>query len=235
MNVRKRETDLVNMRIIDRTKKVFPEETTLMLASTNLMRRVTSVSKEAIKEFSEEPNLSAVMNLFARNRSLVHFSIVSLMNGGYAPTKILSRASLENILCMRLFNKNPDLVEEWFENPDSFRREWTPKRIRNKLYPEGSRLWKAYGKFYGNLCSYTHPSFKGWSEQVSDKGILWLPVFNPDYASECIGLIFFTIVQSFKEFVDSFRKWFSPKLIKQINKLLTQDSQMVRRHFIVRK
>ena len=186
MSARRRETDLINVHIVDRTEEVFPHEIKLMLASTNLMRRVTTISKEAIKEFSTKPNLSAVMNLFARNRSLVHFSTVCLMNGGYAPTKVLSRVSLENILCMRLFNKKTDLAKEWFEDPEEFRREWTPERIRGELFSKGSRLWKAYRKIYGNLCNYTHPSFKGWSEQVSDKSILWHPVFSPDYASECI-------------------------------------------------
>jgi len=232
--LRKRETDLINMHIVNFTQKVFPDETKFMLASTNLMRRVTGISKDAIKEFSVKPNLPAVMNLFARNRELVHFSIICLMNGGYAPTKILSRVALENILCMRLFNEKPDLAKEWSDNPEQFRKKWTPKKIRNVLFPRASSLQEAYTEFYSKLCDYTHPSFKGWSEQISEKGILWRPIFNPDYASQCIGLIFFTIVQSFKQFIDSFKKWFTPKLVKEISGLLTEDSQMVRRHFQVR-
>lgn len=231
---RKRETDLIDLKIVNLTEKVFPDETKLMLASTNLMRRVTRISKDAIKEFSVKPDLSAVMNLFARNRSLIHFSIVCLMNGGYAPTKVLSRVALENILCMRLFNKKPNLAKEWSENPERFRKKWTPKKIRDELFPRDSSLWKAYTEFYWKLCDYAHPSSKGWSEQISEKGILWHPIFNEDYASECIGLIFFTIVQSFQQFTNSFKKWFTPKLVKEINEVLTQDSQMVRRHFQVR-
>lgn len=47
----KRETPLVNRVIMKRTEDVFPEETKLILAGTNLMRRIMSVSKDAIKEF----------------------------------------------------------------------------------------------------------------------------------------------------------------------------------------
>lgn len=231
---RKRETDLINMHIVNRTQKVFPDEIKLMLASTNLMRRITKMPNEAKEAIKARANLSAVMNLFARNRELVHFSIVCLMNGGYAPTKVLSRVALENTLCMRLFIKKPDLAKEWFLNPERFRKEWAPYKIRDELFPRDSNLWKAYKEFYGKLCNYTHPSFKGWSEQISEKGILWSPIFNADYASECIGLIFFTIVQSFKQFTDSFKKWFPPKLVKEINELLTEDSQIVRRHFQVK-
>jgi hypothetical protein len=185
-------------------------------------------------DFSVKPNLPAIMNLFARNRALVHFSIICLMNGGYAPTKVLSRVALENILCMRLFNKKPDLAKEWSANPERFRKRWNPKKIRNELFSRESNLWKAYTVFYWKLCNYTHPSSKGWSEQISEKGILWSPLFNPDYASECIGLIFFTIVQSFQQFTNSFKKWFPPKMVEEINELLAKDSQMVRRHFQVR-
>jgi len=237
----KRETGLINMSIVNRTKKVFPDETKLMLASTNLMRRITSISKIAIEEFSIKPNLPAVMVLFARNRELVHFSIVCLWNGGYASAKVLLRAAVENTLCMSLFNKNPELAKEWFSNPEKFRKEWQPGKIRDELFPKESRLWIAYREFYRVLSEYVHPSFKGWSEQFYEdkfresKSILWHPIFNPDYASECIGLIFFAIVQSFKEFINSFGKWFPENAVREVNKVLPKVSQMVSRHFILKR
>lgn len=90
--LKKRETPLIHRRIMKRTEDVFPEEMRLILASTNLMRRITSVSRNA----PTSPVLSAIMNLFARNRELVHFSTVCLLNGGYAPAKVLVRVALEN-------------------------------------------------------------------------------------------------------------------------------------------
>lgn len=222
------------MGIIGRTEDIFPEETRLIRASTNLMRRMTRVSKDAVKEFSKKRNLQAIINLFARNRELVHFSMVCLMNGGYAITKILSRAALENTLCIRLFNKKPELAKEWFTNPEEFRKEWTPQKIRDELFKEGSSLWNSYNKFYWKLCDYSHPSFKGWSELVYDKSILWHPVFNEDYASECIGLSFFIIVQSLQQFTEAFKRWFTPKLNKEVTNIGLQGSQMIRRHFQVK-
>jgi len=230
----KRVTDLINMRIVNRTEKIFPDETILIRASTNLMRRITKISKDAINQISTNANLSAVMNLFARNRELVHFSMVSLMNGGYAPTKVLSRAALENTLCMRLFNKKPELAKEWFTNPEGFRQEWTPQKIRNELFAEGSSLWDSYNKFYWKLCDYSHPSCKGWSELIYEKGIPWHPVFSEDHASECIGLIFFIIVHSIQQFAEPFKRWFSKKLIREVNNIGLQSSQMIRRHFQVK-
>ena len=222
------------MGIIRRTEGIFPEETRLIRASTNLMRRMTRVSKDAVKEFSKKRDLQAIMNLFARNRELVHFSMVCLMNGGYAPTKILSRVALENTLCIRLFNKKPELAKEWFTNPEEFRKEWTPQKIRDELFTKGSSLWNSYNKFYWKLCDYSHPSFKGWSELVYDKSILWHPVFNEDYASECIGLSFFIIVQSLQQFAEAFKRWFTPKLNKEVHNIGLQGSQMIRRHFQVK-
>ena len=231
---KERETDLINMGIVKHTEKIFPEETKLILASTNLMRRITSVSKEAFSEISTKPNLSAIMNLFARNRELIHFSTVCMMNAGYAPTKALSRAALENTLCMRLFNKRPELAKKWFMNPDKFRQKWTPQKIRDELFPKGSSLWHSYNEFYWKLCAYQHPSLDGWKELIHKKGIPWRPIFNPDYASECIGLIFFIIVQSLQQFAEAFKKWFTQKLTEEVNNLGLKGSQMLRRHFQVR-
>lgn len=230
----KRETDLINKGIIKRTEDIFPDETKLILASTNLMRRITKVSKDAINEFDAKPHLPAIMNLFARNRELVHFSMVCLMNAGYAPMKVLSRAALENTLCMRLFNKNTDLAGKWSTNPEKFGKKWTPQKIRDVLFPRNSDLWKAYNEFYWKLCYYAHPSAKGWGELIYEKSILWHPIFNEDYTSECIGLIFFIIVQSLQQFAEAFKEWLPSNLIEEANKLGLKGSQMIRRHFQVK-
>lgn len=231
---KKRETDLINMGIVRTTEKVFPDETRLILASTNLMRRITSVSKDASDEISTKANLSAIINLFARNRELVHFSVICYMNGGYAPMKILSRAALENALCMRLFNKKPELARKWFTSPDEFREKWTPQKIRDDLFPKNSHPWKAYNMFYWKLCDYSHPSFKGWDEVIRKGRIVWAPIFNEDYASECIGLTFFIIVQSLQQFAEAFKKWLPTKLLGEVNNIGLKDSQMIRRHFQVK-
>ena len=227
-------TPLVNKAIMKRTEEIFPEELKLILASTNLMRRATSISANAIREFSTNPQLPAVMNLFARNREIVHFSMVCLMNGGYAPTKILLRAALENSLCMRLFNKRNELAKKWLVNPDKFKEKWTPKKIMEYLFAEDSKLKEGYENFYGRLCEYVHPSVKAWTEQYVEKGILYRPVFNVDYVEEGMGLIFFIIVHSFKQFIKAFYRWIPNDLIVNINAYLPEVSKMVSRHFQVK-
>lgn len=231
---RRRETDLINLGIVKRTEKIFPDEIKLILASTNLMRRMTRISKDAIDEISTKPNLSAIMNLFARNRELVHFSVVCLMNGGYTSTKILSRVALENTLCMRLFNKKPILAKKWFSDPDKFAKEWTPQRIRDELFVKDSSLWHSYNVFYWKLCNYAHPSFKGWSEIVHERGIPWCPFFNVNYADGCIGLVFFIIVQSLQQFAEVFDNWLPTNLVEEVNNIGLKGSQMIRRHFQVK-
>jgi len=231
----KRETALIDRGIMKRTEQVFPEEIRLILASTNLMRRVTHISKDAVGEFSTNPVLPAIMNLFARNRELIHFSTVCLLNGGYASSKVLVRVGLENALYMRLFRKNDALARDWFSDSERFRRKWAPKRIRRELFQTNPTLWKSYSEFYWVLSNYSHPSFKGWSEQIIERSIFWHPVFNADYASECMGLIFFIIVQSFEQFAQVFKKWIPDRMVAEINSLLPKDSQMVRRHFVVIK
>lgn len=113
----KRETDLINLRIIKKTEDVFREETIILRASTNFMRRLTKSSREALPHFDKQPNLRAIMELFCRNRELAHFSIVCIVNAGYAETKILSRVSMENFLLMRLFAIRPVLASTWISVP----------------------------------------------------------------------------------------------------------------------
>lgn len=233
-NSNRRQTGLINKGIIRKTEEIYPDEIGLILASTNLLRRLTTVSKEAFNEVSAKPNLFAIMNLFARNREIVHFSTVCMMNGGYAPTKILLRAALENTLCMRLFRKKPDLAKTWLANPDKFRKKWKPQRIRDELFTRDSSLWNSYNYFYWRLCDYTHSSFRGWGELYYERSILWHPIFNEDYASECIGLIFFIIVHTLQQFSEIFRRWFKREMIDEINDIGKKDSGMIKRHFQVK-
>ena len=95
-----------------------------------------------------------------------------------------------------------------------------------------------YERFYWLLCDYTHPSFKGWYElfRKQEEGVFISsrPEFNPDYSSECIGLICFVIIQSVKVYVDVFREWLDEKLVTDANNLMPKLHEMVRRHFEVR-
>jgi hypothetical protein len=60
----KRETDLINLRIIEKNEKIFPEETAVLRASTNFMRRLTGISGKALPNFDEQPSLRAVIGTF---------------------------------------------------------------------------------------------------------------------------------------------------------------------------
>jgi hypothetical protein len=234
----KRVTDLVNLRIMKQTERVFPEEITVLRGVTNFTRRVTRISKTAVNRFNERPHLQAIMDLFCRNRDLVHFSLVCLLNGGYAETKILSRAGLENFMLIRLFNLKPAIAKDWFSNPDEFRKRWSPEAIRKTVFAAMPSRSDSFAKFYGILCSYTHPSFNGWIELMSKKQdgvyIGCRPEFNSDYASECIGFVSWVAIQSIKGYSDAFAEWLTDELILETNKLMPKLHEIVTRHFEVR-
>jgi hypothetical protein len=69
----KREADLINLRIVEKTEKVFPDETVILSASTNFMRRVTRISSDQISLLSSEPYLGPSIDLFCRIRELLIF------------------------------------------------------------------------------------------------------------------------------------------------------------------
>jgi len=234
----KRETDLINLNIIRQNEKIFPEETLILRATTNFMRRITKVADKAIPYFNKQQSLRAIMELFSRNRELAHFSIVCMVNAGYSETKILSRVAIENVLLMRLFAIRPDIADMWFSDPDKFRKEWQPKDIRKAVFAKVSRREKNYEKFYWLLCDYTHPSFKGWFEifkrQKNGVVIGARPEFNPDYSSECIGLICFVAIQSIKVYLDFFKKWLDENMLREANNLMPKLFEIVSRHFEVR-
>ncbi len=235
---KKRITDLISHHIMNQTQGVFRDEIRTLLKSTNFMRRVTDVAETAVQDFDKEPVLRAVMDLFCRNRELAHFSIVCLLNGGYAVTKVLSRAMLENFLLIRLFNLKPELAEEWFSTPKLFRKKWKPKEIRKAVFSSFPTRLEGYRQYYEALCDYAHPSFDGWIEQMERKNnsvlIACSPQFNGDYASESIGLICFAIVQSVKGFRTAFKKWYSKDLQQEEDALMQRVVELVRRYFEVR-
>lgn len=235
----KRVTDLINLGIVNRTEKVFPEEITLLRASTNLMRRLTSITDKMVTLLDKRADLKAIMDLFSRNRDLVHFSSVCLFTGGYPETKILSRVALENFLLIRLFQIEPELAQLWFSDPKKFREKWKAANVRKRVLSQTPKWQESYAKFYWKLCDYTHPSFLGWIELMKSKTegvyIMWRPNFNPDYASECLGLIFWVIIQSTIGYTNAFNKWLTQDLRSETMRLMHKVQEMVERHFKVRE
>ena len=205
---------MINLGIIKKTEQIFPEETMILRASTNLMRRLTKCSAKAVSYFESQPNLRAIMELFCRNRELSHFSIVCMVNAGYAETKI-SRVALENFLLMRLFQKKPELSILWLSNPKQFKKKWSPEKVRKEVFIQKPERALNYAKFYWLLCDYTHPSFNGWYEifkSINNQTCIGSrPEFNSDFSSESIGLICFSIIQSVKVYADAFRPWMEEK------------------------
>lgn len=226
-----RVTSLISRVIMKKTSEVFPEEREIVLASTNLMRTTTNL--DSLKGNENRNFYGTLQLLFSRNRELVHFSVVSLLNGGYAPVKVLVRAATENALCMRLFNKKPELATIWLKDPEGFRRKWHPKAIIRDLFANNQRMKLSYEKFYDILCTYVHPSSLGWREQISDSKILWRPIFESEHASECFGLIFFAIMQSFKPFLEANKGRLHPDVRSQVNVIMPKVDQMITRHLQV--
>jgi hypothetical protein len=234
----KRVTGLINTTIMNKTQKNFPEETIALLATTNFMRRITTVAHKTLPIFDEQPSLRAVMELFCRNRELAHFSIVCMLNAGYSETKILSRVAFENISLMRLFAIKPEVAITWFSDPDKFRKEWKPQKIRKAVFSKIPKHLAGYDNFYWLLCDYTHPSFKGWFEifkrQENRVSIGARPEFNSEYASECIGLIGFIALQSIEVYSRFFQNWLDESIIKEADTLKLKVLDIVRRHFEIR-
>ena len=235
----KRITGLINSNIMNETQKAFPEETIILLATTNLMRRITKAANKALPFFEKQPSLRAVMDLFCRNRELIHFSVVCMLNAGYSEVKILSRVAFENVNVMRLFVIRPDVVNAWFSDPEKFRKEWKAGAIRKAVFSKVPEHLAGYDNFYWLLCDYTHPSFKGWFEifkqQKNRVSIGARPEFNPEYASECIGLICFVALQSVEVYSRFFQKWLEQNVLNEADTLKLKVLSIARRHFEVRE
>ena len=145
---------------------------------------------------------------------------------------------MENFLLMRLFAVSPVLASTWISEPEKFRDRWTPKEVRKAVFRKKPERATNYERFYWLLCDYSHPSFKGWYELFRKQNdgvfISSRPEFNADYASECIGLICFAIIQSVKAYVDAFKPWLDQKIVDEGNRLMPKLHEMVTRHFEVR-
>lgn len=64
----------VESRLFDnlkKTKNAFPEETNQLEVGLALMKDLTQITGEAVKEYPKKPNLFTNHNLFARDRQLL--------------------------------------------------------------------------------------------------------------------------------------------------------------------
>lgn len=212
---------------LKKTKAVFPEETQHLEVGLALMRDLTQITKEAIKEYPRKPNLFTNHNLFARNRQLLLNAYVSLLFSSYGTQFVILRTVLENNNLMRLFNKNPQYSFEWLskEIQDRFPpetrskygksgkhdREFKPTFVRENVFDVlGKEKVRSDIKvFYDQLCNYTHPNFLGWREIIikQPKGIeiiLNMPRFQETTADSAVGIALFLTQATFKSFVDTF-------------------------------
>lgn len=228
----KRITTLLDERIRKRTEQVFPDGIKSILANTNLMRRATD-PKTHHPDLTKSAHGGATFLLFSRNRELIHFSTVCLLHGGYSSVKVLVRAAYESGLYMRLFNKMPDLAEEWFRDTEKFRGKWGMGKTQETLFLKGSSLYNSHKKFYGELCKYAHPSFEGWREQRYGSNVLWRPWFNAENAEESIGLVFYVIAQTWIAFLAAMEKQISKDFLHEINSQKKNIGEMLERHFVV--
>lgn len=204
------------------------------------MRRVTKISPNQVSLLSSEPHLGPSVDLFCRSRELLHFSIVCLVNGGYAEAKILLRAAFENAQLIKLFAIKPDLAKEWIFEPEKFKNQWTPSKVRRTVVSQEANLEVRNGsdRIYANFCEYTHPSFNGWMELLrkQDNTILIsaIPEFNAEYASECIGLICFLMIETLGAYFTVYIKYLSNETCEEAKKLLPKIYEIVIRHFQLR-
>jgi hypothetical protein len=221
---------IVELRIIDnlrKTKEVFPEETGHIEVGLELMGNLTTVTKEASKEYPNKPNLFANHNLFARNRQLSLNAYTSLLFSSYGTEFVIVRTILENNNLMRLFNKNPQFAYEWL--PENLQKRFAeeirtkygetgakekyfdPKFVRAKVFGEQkkTKIRDDIDAYYSDLCNYTHPKFEGWKELVfiedEQEKIQNMPMFREDTAELGVGVALFTMQTTFKSIVETFR------------------------------
>ena len=210
------------------TKGVFPEETLHLEVGLALMRDLTQITEEAVKEYPKKPNLFTNHNLFARNRQLLLNAYVSLLFSSYGTQFVILRTVLENNNLMRLFNKNPQYSFEWLSKeiqnrfPPETRlkygksgkhdREFKPTFVRENVFDVlgKEKVRSDIKEFYDQLCNYTHPNFLGWREIVIKQPeeveiILNMPRFQEATADSAVGIALFLTQATFKSFVDTFK------------------------------
>lgn len=214
---------------IKKTKSIFPEETQRIEFGLALMRDLTQVTQDAVKDYKTRPNLFANHNLFARNRQLLLNAYLCLLCSSYGTQFVILRTVLENNNLMRLFNKNPQYAFEWLSKE---KQKWFPKETQSKYGKSGksNRPFKAgwvrkqvfneiekekirsgISKFYGELSNYTHPNFLGWQELVGRRGeseiILNMPRFLLNNAEKAVGITLYLTQLSFKTFYETFKDY----------------------------
>lgn len=215
---------------VRKTKSVFPDETQLIEFGLTLMTKLTQISKDAIRDYWNNPNLVANHNLFARNRQLLLNAYICGLNSSYGTQFIILRTVLENNNLMRYFNKHPQHAFEWFsqEMQQRFAKDvkarygsskesnqtFNPRTVTESVFSiRKGRVKKEIEEFYGQLCNYTHPNFLGWQELVGKRGeteiIQNMPQFSPNNSDKSIGMMLYLMQLSFKTFVDTFREYLS--------------------------
>ncbi|MGD8505471.1 MAG: hypothetical protein PVF15_02265 [Candidatus Bathyarchaeota archaeon] len=219
-------------RLLDnmtKTRSVFPKEIQTIELGLALMSNVTTVTKEAVKDYENKPNLVANHNLFARNRQLLLNAYVCALNSSYGTQFVIARTVLENNDLMRFFNRYPKHAFEWLseEVQSRFSRDvqlrygkskkknetFKPTAVRNRVFKETGkgRVKREIKEFYDQLCNYTHPNYLGWRELIGKHGeveiILRKPRFILSNSDKSIGITLYLMQLSFKTFVETFKKY----------------------------
>jgi len=214
---------------IKKTKSIFPEEIQRIEFGLALMRDLTQVTQDAVKDYKTKPNLYANHNLFARNRQLLLNAYFCLLSSSYGTQFVISRIVLENNIQMRLFNKNPQHAFEWLskEKQKRFSKETQLKYgksgeskrrfdawwVRNQVFKEVEKIkvGREIKELYRDLCNYVHPNFLGWQELVGRRGeseiILNMPRFLLNNAEKAVGITLYLTQLSFKTFYETFKDY----------------------------
>jgi hypothetical protein len=212
---------------LKKTKAVFPEETQRIEWGLALMRDLTQITEDAVKDYQTKPNLFTNHNLFSRNRQLLLNAYFCLLSSSYGTEFVILRTVLENNNLMRLFNKNPQYAFEWLsmEMQKRFSQETQLKYGKSGKHDRTYKAWfvrkyvfdeierekvrEDIKQFYGALCNYTHPNFRGWHELIGKLGeveiILNMPRFQEKNAETAVGMSLFLMQTSFKGFVETFK------------------------------
>ena len=215
-----------------RTKAIFPEETHRIEWGLALMRDVTQITKDAIKDYRAKPNLFTNHNLFSRNRQLLLNAYFCLLSSSYGTEFVILRTALENNNLMRLFNKNPEYAFEWLskDTQQQFPKEtllkygksgihdrtYKPSFVSKHVFEANNKkkVRKDISQFYDDLCHYTHPNFRGWHELTGKLGdveiILNMPRFQENNAETAVGMSLFLMQLTFKPFVETFNDYLEP-------------------------
>jgi hypothetical protein len=212
---------------LKKTKAVFPEETRRIEWGLALMRDLTQITKDAIKDYKTKPNLFTNHNLFSRNRQLLLNAYFCLLSSSYGTEFVILRTVLENNNLMRLFNKNPQYAFEWLSEdaqkrfPKETQIKYGKSGKHDKKYKAGfvrkhvfeeieqEKVRKDITQFYDDLCHYTHPNFRGWHELTGKlrdiEIILNMPHFQEKNAETAVGISLFLMQLTFKPFVETFK------------------------------